>query len=131
MLTDLTKWFMLLAVVVPHQKLAFHDACALKFALQSADGQTCYNGSIDAGSVSSRVLTTLREDLDFGAGSGQTDMDLTILAVVFLFDAYGSPSGQLTAVCDISGFITAGQTHHVTGLWLEMTGCQLPQNTFI
>jgi hypothetical protein len=31
--TDLVKWFNLLAAVVPHQELAFYDACALKVAL--------------------------------------------------------------------------------------------------
>lgn len=28
-----------------------------------------------------------------------------------MFDAHGSLSGQLAAVCDTSGFITAGQAH--------------------
>jgi hypothetical protein len=122
-LTDLAKGLDLLAVVVPHQELAFYDICALKFALRSVDKQTCYNSSVDAGLVGGRVLTTLREDLDFRARFGQTDMDLTILAIIFLFDAYSPPSGQLAAVCDTSGFITVEQTYYVAGLWLKVIGC--------
>ena len=47
MLTDLAKMLNLLAVVVPHQKFAFHDTCMLEFALWSADGQTCHNSSVE------------------------------------------------------------------------------------
>jgi hypothetical protein len=123
MLTDLAKRVDLLVVVIPHQKFAFHNICTLEFALRSADGQTCHDGSVDAGLISCRVSTTLREDLDFRAGFDQTDMDLTILAVVFLFNAYSSPSDQLAAVCDTSGFITAGQAHCDAGPRFKIIGC--------
>ena len=93
MLTDLVKGLDLLAIVIPHEKLTFHDAGALKFALGSADRQICYDGAVDAGSVGGAVLITLEEDLDLMAGFGQTDVDLIILAIVFLFDAHGSSLG--------------------------------------
>ena len=65
----------------------------MTLGLTSADGQTYHDGSVDAGSMGDGVSTTLGEDLDSRLGSGQTDMDLTIPAIVFLFDAHGSPSG--------------------------------------
>jgi hypothetical protein len=130
MFMDLVKRFNLLVVVIPHQEFAFDDASPLEFALWNTDGQTCHDGSVDANAIGSGVPTTLGEDLDFGAGSFYTDMDLTILAIVFLFDAHGSPSRQLAVVSDTSGFITGGQTYHDAGSRLEVVRCRLSQNAF-
>lgn len=60
----------------------------LEFALWSVNNQTCHNSFIDASLVSCGVSTVLEEDLDFRARFNQTDMDLIILVIIFLFNAH-------------------------------------------
>ena len=112
MLIDLVKMLNLLAVIILHQKFTFYDICTLEFALQSINDQTCQDDFIDAGSVSYKVLITLKEDLNFRAEFNQMNIDLTILIIIYLFNAHSSPSDQLAAVYNTLGFITAGQIHH-------------------
>lgn len=48
---------------------------------------------MNVNSVDDEVSTALEEDLDLMTESGQIDMNLTILVIIFVFDGHGSSSG--------------------------------------